>query len=63
MDKYFIVRGMSGFVRVWSHAVIHIYRDNPDYEILGHDLRLEEAVALSKIANVEVIEKMKANHG
>lgn len=54
MSKHFIVRGMSGFVRVWGHEVLYLYESDPDYEILSRDLSIEEAVALAKIANMEI---------
>lgn len=52
MEKYFIVRGMSGFVRMWEHEVLYLFENDPDYEILGRDLSQEEALALARIANV-----------
>ena len=58
-DKFFIVRGMSGFVRTWSHAVIHMYEDDPDYEILGRDLSEEEALALARIANADAKQRIR----
>lgn len=54
MEKYFLVRGVSGFVRVWGHDIIDVFQGDANYEILGQDLSEEEAVALARIANIEV---------
>ena len=54
MGGFFIVRGSSGFVRTWSHEVLYLYENDPDYEILGRDLSEEEALALARIANMEI---------
>ena len=58
-NKHFLVRGLSGFVRVWGHEVLDLYQDDPDYEILGRDLSAEEAVALAKLANIEIVQKLE----
>lgn len=58
MDKFFIVRGRSGFVQVWRHVVIHMYATDPSYKILGRDLSEEEALALARIANTDIRHKL-----
>lgn len=54
MSTYFIVRGWSGFVRVWEEEIIYLFENDPDYTILGRDLSEEEAHTLAHIANINI---------
>ncbi len=58
MERFFLVRGRSGFVCSWSHAVVHMYEDDPDYEILGRDLTKEESIAMARVFNANIRQQL-----
>lgn len=53
-EKYLLVRGDSGFIRIHTQQLMGHFTNHPGFEIVGRDLTEEEAYVLARIANANL---------